>query len=472
MTAGHAHRSQSRPDILAVDVGTSALKLGVFAPDLELRRGAQRSYEPHLYGGGRADIEPGTWWEALRDCCAEVSDALTGVGVIALSVTTPGLTPMAEDGTALAPAVLFLDGRSREQAAAIRQTVGEEWFLRETCNLPVSGGSSLASILWFRDCRPEVWSRAAMFGHCNTYMTRRLAGRWAVDPSTTSITGLYNTARHDLTWNHRVLDAAGIAEDRLPRLMHSHEVVGPVLPGVARELGLPGDAVVLCGGNDAVLAALSGGLTAPGDVNIISGTCDIANVCTDRPIASPAFNVRCHVVPGRWLTFFVLNAGGAGLDWFRQVACAEMDDDTFYRSYVPGVLEAFLRDPDADEREASLPAYVPLLGGSRYSLERCTGSLSGLTLESTRDDLLLAIIRGNFAYLGAHLEEVARQVRLNGRVGISGGAAGIRGMLEARRRWTGDFAYQFRDQSSLLGAAMLGRMHQSGSAAPDASPVE
>jgi hypothetical protein len=35
-------------------------------------------------------------------------------------------------------------------------------------------------------------------------------------------------------------------------------------------------------------------------------------------------------------------------------------------------------------------------------------------------------------------------------------------MLEARRRWTGDFEYRFQDQSSLLGAAILGQISQSG----------
>ena len=170
------------------------------------------------------------------------------------------------------------------QAAAIRRLVGEERFLAETCNLPVSGGSSLASILWFRDERPEVWAAAAKFGHCNTYLVKRMTGSWAIDPSTVSITGLYNTARNDLTWNDSRPRLAGIPEDRLPPL-HASPMSrsGRLLPAVADELGLPGGCTVLCGGNDAVLAALSGGLTEPGDVNIISGTCDIASVCTDRP---------------------------------------------------------------------------------------------------------------------------------------------------------------------------------------------
>lgn len=452
-------------DILAMDVGTSALKLGVFGPHLEERVTVSRRYDIQLYDQGKADIRPETWWDAIRDACTEVRSYLGGVGVVALSVTTPGLTPMAADGTALGPAILFLDGRSRAQAAAIREAVGEDRFLAEACNLPVSGGSSLASMLWIRDHQPDVWAAAAMFGHCNTYLTHRMTGSWAIDPSTTSITGLYATARHDLTWAEDILEAAGIDARRLPTLMQSYDPVGTVLPQVAAELGLPADTVVLCGGNDATLAAFSGGLTDPGDVNIISGTCDIANVCTDRPVSSDRFNVRAHVLPDRWLTFFVLNTGGAALEWFHDTMCRELSTDEYFGSYVPSVLQRFFATPDIDAREAALPTYTPYLSGSRYSLERLTGGFGNVTLQTTRDDLLLSVMRGNLRYLGEHLEHVATLVPINRAVGISGGAARIDGSLEARRRWTGDFDYFYQEQSSLLGAAMLGRIHQEG---PDA----
>lgn len=449
-------------DILAIDVGTSVLKLGVFSPTLEKRSEARRAYDPHIYDNGKADIDPEAWWQALREGCAEVRESLAAVGTIALSVTTPALTPMTADGTALAPAVLFFDGRSHEQSRAIRQIVGEDRFLTETGNLPVSGGSSLSSILWFRDNCPEIWARTAKFGHCNTYLLKRMTGEWAIDPSTTSITGLYNTTVNDLTWNTDVLRLAGIREDLLPPLLQSYDPVGTILPAVADELGVPSDTVVLCGGNDAVLAALSGGLIEPGDINIISGTCDIASVCTDRPVASRDFNLRCHVIPGRWLTFFVLNAGGEGIDWFHRVLCRELEAEQFYGEYVPRVLEAFFADPDAGAREARLPEYAPFLGGSRYSVERVAGSFGAVTLETTRDDLLLSLIRGNMQYLGGHLREVAGLVPLGRKVGISGGGAAIRGMLEARRWWTGPFEYIFQDQSSLRGAAMLGQIHMTG----------
>jgi xylulokinase len=452
-------------DILAFDVGTSGLKAGVYTVDLEARRTVGRGYEPEIGAVGRVDIDPETWWSAIASACAELGPSLSEVGVLSLSVTTPGLTPMAADGRALGPAILMMDGRSRVQAAAIREAVGEERFLAQACNLPVSGGSSLASILWIRDEQPDVWTGTAVFGHTNTYVAKRLTGEWAIDPSTTSITGLYATARSDLTWIDEVLEAAGLDAARLPPLMHSFDPVGQILPAVADALGLPRQTVVLCGGNDAALAAWSGGLSDPGDANIISGTTDIANVCIDSPVASPDFNVRCHVVPDRWLTFFVLNTGGVAYDWFRRTFCRELSANDFYADYLPGVLEDFLCDPAVDVREAALPTYVPYLAGSRYSTEPLTASFSGIGLQTTREDLLLAIVCGNLQYLGQHLEQVAAHVRVNPTVGISGGAARIRGMLEARRRWTGDFEYVFQDQSSLLGAAMLGQIYQRGGAA-------
>ena len=47
-----------RRDILAIDVGTSGLKLGVFGPDLEERAVARRDYDINLYDRDKADVAP------------------------------------------------------------------------------------------------------------------------------------------------------------------------------------------------------------------------------------------------------------------------------------------------------------------------------------------------------------------------------------------------------------------------------
>lgn len=457
-----------KTDILAVDVGTTAFKIGVYSRDLERKCEASRRYDVHFYDQGKADIEPEKWWDALRDTCRELAPYLANVGVVAFSVTTPGMSAMAEDGTALSRAILMLDGRSYKQAREIRAIVGDDVFLRDGCNLPVSGGSSLCSMLWIRENEPEIWKRSAKFGHCNTYMVKRMTGVWAADPSTMSITGLYNTRKHDLTWNQTVLQAAEISEDLLPPLMYSYDRAGQILPEVAKELGLPADCQVLASANDAVLAALSGGLTAPGDINSINGTCEITNVCVDHPIASPSFNIRCHVIPNRWLTFFVLNAGGKALEWFQETFCKEMSAQDFYVEYVPSVLERFLNAPNVDELDAALPGYGVFLQGSRYSMDPLTGNFTGLRVETTRDDMLLGMLKDIARYHAEHLEEISRLAKIGNKIMTSGGVSRIRHFLEAKKRWTGDFEFLFQDQSSLLGAAMLGQFYLDGTYASHA----
>jgi sugar (pentulose or hexulose) kinase len=212
-----------------------------------------------------------------------------------------------------------------------------------------------------------------------------------------------------------------------------------------------------------VLAALSGGLTEPGGINNVCGTCEITCVCVDQPVASPNFNVRCHVIPGLWLTFFVLNTGGKALEWFHSVFCADMPESYFYQEYIPSVLALFFDSPDRDRLEQNLPLYSPFLSGSRYTLDKKTAAFDGVTLETNRDALLLSIIRGNAMYHGQHLSEVSGLVRLGRRVITSGGVAKIPRFMQVKQRWMGNFEYQYQDQSSLLGAAMLARFRQQGS---------
>ena len=41
----------------------------------------------------------------------------------------------------------------------------------------------------------------------------------------------------------------------------------------------------------------------------------------------------------------------------------------------------------------------------------------------------------------------------------TGGGAKIPGYIDAKKRWTGDFEYEYTDQSSLAGAAILGQFY-------------
>lgn len=217
----------------------------------------------------------------------------------------------------------MLDQRSQRQAQHIIDTVGLKTLLARTGNMPVAGGCSLASILWLRDNLPNVYRQTWVFGHSNTFMGGRLTGRFAIDPSPASLTALYNTVRNDMHWNDEIAGAFGLSLDRLPTILRSFDSVGRVKTTLAGDLGLKRRPHVIIGGNDAVLAAYSVGIENPGDVINVNGTCEISLVCLPRCIYSTNYNVRVHVVPQRWLTLYVMNAGGKALEWFHHTFCGK-----------------------------------------------------------------------------------------------------------------------------------------------------
>ena len=323
--------------ILAVDIGTTSMKMGVFHikdGTLNLVRQFSKGYEVNIYQKGLfADIEQEKWNQAFIAGCKDMRDLLDEVEVISLSGTTPGLTTMDRDGRALYPAILMLDQRSSAQAKIIIETIGTDRLLQITGNMPVAGGCSLASILWIKENIPEVFDNTFMFGHSNTYMGSWLTGNFAIDPSSASLSALYNTVSNNLTWNKDIADTFGLSLEQLPQIVPAYQSIGRVKSSFARELGLNKEPHVLIGGNDAVLAAYSGGLQNPGEIINVNGTCEITLICLDKCLSSANYNVRAHVVPDRWLTLHVMNAGGEAFDWFRSLFCSELKADDFYNKF-------------------------------------------------------------------------------------------------------------------------------------------
>jgi sugar (pentulose or hexulose) kinase len=438
--------------ILGVDVGTTGLKMGIFRVEegsLEMYQSFSKGYQIHTYNDGLfSDIDPNIWQKAFVAGCRHLGDFMGDVDVIALSGTTPGMSPMDRDGYALYPAILMLDQRSRQEAQHIIDTVGMETLMDATGNMPVAGGCSLASILWIKNNHPHIFEKTHIFGHSNTFMARWMTGKFAIDPSSASLTALYNTVQNDLTWNGDIAQAFGLSVDRLPQVIHAHESPGRVTGPLAGELGLKKEPHVVIGGNDAVLAAYSVGIQDPGDIINVNGTCEITLVCLPKCLSSKNYNVRAHVMPGRWLTLYVMNAGGTALEWFRNLFCSEMGTEHFYDDFIPRGIDVWV------DRESGV-TYVPYLLGSRYSLEPLRAEFLGLTAETTREELLAAMIKGLCQYQREHLEEIGIQVPLKKVIHITGGAVNP-AIIRAKKKWMSNCDYIHEEESSMKGAALLG----------------
>lgn len=438
--------------ILGVDVGTSSMKMVAYrVAESDLIAEAQYSgdYQIAVYNSGLfADIEPEKWQRVFITGCKALGNITHEVDIVSLSGTTPGLTAMDREGNPLLPAILMLDQRSRKQAGHIIRTVGMKILLEVTGNMPVAGGCSLASILWIKENNPEIFKKTHIFGHSNTFVAKWLTGKFAMDPSSASLTALYDTVSNDLKWNKDIADTFGISLDQLPEVMLAHQSPGRVKAKLAAHLGLRKEPIVLIGGNDAVLAAFSVGISEPGDIVNVNGTAEATLVCLCECLPSRHYNIRVHVVPNRWLTLYVMNAGGRAFEWFRNLFCSEMPPDVFYNDFVPNTINNWL-----DKNITAI--YVPFLMGSRYSLDALKAEFSELSAETTREELLASMVRGLCNYQREHLKEIALQHPLSKRIHLSGGAISP-SIIEAKRKWMLDCDYLAGNASSVLGAACLG----------------
>ena len=109
------------------------------------------------------------------------------------------------------------------------------------------------------------------------------------------------------------------------------------------------------------------------------------------------------------------------------------------------------------DRESGV-TYIPYLMGSRYSLEPLKAEFRGLTQETSREELLAALVRGLYEYQRENLKEVSIETPLADEILISGGAVNDT-LIRAKTKWMRNCSYRFETESSLRGAAMLGQKY-------------
>jgi xylulokinase len=254
-----------------------------------------------------------------------------------------------------------------------------------------------------------------------------------------------------MTWNEEIAHCFGVSLTQLPELLPAYESTGCLKRHLASELGFRKEPPVVIGGNDAVLAAYSIGIKDPGEIFNINGTCEITMVCLPKCYPSKNYNIRTHVIPDRWVSFYVMNAQGKAFEWFKNLFCSEMTPDTFFSHFMPKAIDNWL------EKESE-STYVPYLMGSRYSLEPLKAEFSGLTQETSREELMAAMVRGLCEYQRDHLEDISAKIPLKGKILISGGAVNP-ALIRAKRKWMRNCDYAFETESSLKGAALLGQKY-------------
>lgn len=257
---------------LAIDLGTTGCRSIVFDGALQPKASAYYEYGTITYDGCRVEQDAALWWELTKKTAKQaIQEAKTeGTSIRCIAISSQGITllPVDEQLQPLCNALSWLDTRAKAESEQIAAELGEEAMYALT-GKPVNACYTLPKLLWLKTHLPHIYEAAFKFLMPLDFLVAKFTGSCVTDHSMASGTLLYDLENQ--CWSERVLTHYGIPEEKLPRIMQSSDVVGTVLPAVAKELGLSDNCMVAVGAQDQKCAAFGVGL-AKDTVTVSLGT--------------------------------------------------------------------------------------------------------------------------------------------------------------------------------------------------------
>ncbi len=250
--------SDDAPLVLAIDLGTSGVRVGLIDANARAHGSATESVPMVLSPDGGAEEDPEEIWRALGRSVGRALDsapsARARVTAILCGSQYSSLVPVDARGHPLGPLVLYLDTRGGPLSRALTRKRPELWKLwLERHGMPSAGGGgdSLAHLLWFQQERPEIHAKARAYVEPMDYITARLTGRVTANLCTLFPLLLTDNRRGSAgAYCDELIDATGVDRTKLPELVAPDAIVGELLPEHADAFGLPRGIRVLSAIND------------------------------------------------------------------------------------------------------------------------------------------------------------------------------------------------------------------------------
>ena len=445
--------------LLGVDIGTTGCKAAAVSAEGVPLATAYREYPLLTPRPGWAELDPNVVWEATRSAVREVTSA--GVApprAMAVSCLGEAVTPIDGQGRPLGPSIVSFDRRAAACHDRLVERVGRGRIERVTGLAPMPH-YTVAKWNWLATEAPDIYRAAAKLVCYGDLVAARLGLEPIIDHTMAARTLAFDQKRG--SWDHDILEAAGVDQAKLPTPARSGIVVGTIPPAHSRDLGLAPGALLVTGGLDQACAAHalgvgsagvgsagvggagvgsagvgagvggagvgSAGVGSPSADSAGSALLSLGTVAVlamvlaegrPRPIAVPT---GPHVVEGRSLAVAGAPAGGAVLRWYRDVlgaADAEQARKHGHADFYDTVVSS------AAEVETT-SIVVPHFAGSRsaFADPDSLGVMAGLTFATDRRHLVRALLEGVALETAVMAERLAAAVNPVASLRAAGGGS-------------------------------------------------
>jgi xylulokinase len=403
---------QSESYVLAIDLGTHGPKVGLVSERGEV---IGWEFEPtpyYLLPGGGAEQNPDEWWQAIVAATRRLLNRnlvpIERILAVGPSAQWCGTVAVDIDGKPLMNAIIWMDSRGAPYSRKINagfpsiRGYGLNRFLPFWYYFGgspgLNGKDALGHILYIQNERPEVYRQTYKFLEVKDYINLRLTGKAAA--SVDSIGQTFLTDNRNLKrveYQPWLLKLAGMDREKLPDLYLATDILGPLSPQAAGELGLCERTVVALGSADIHSTAIGAGGVDNYQAHLYLGTSSwlICHVPFKKTDINNFMASLPSSIPGRYLLLNEQDFAAGCLDFFLEnfafpqdtFACSPLPEDAFERldKTVQGI-------PPGSEKVI----FTPWLYGERTPLDDAyaRGCFFNLSPGIGRGHLARAIMEG------------------------------------------------------------------------------
>ena len=396
---------------IGIDLGTSAVKLLLMDGSGKICNIVSKEYPLYFPKPGWSEQNPKDWYAqtmaGLKELIKDIDKSQ--VGGISFGGQMHGLVILDENDDVIRPALLWNDGRTKEECDYLNEVIGKETLSKYTANISFTGFTA-PKILWIKNKEPQNFAKIKKIMLPKDYIAYKLSGVHCTDVSDASGMLIFDVKNR--CWSKEMIDICGIKEEQLAKVYESYEVVGNVTDEIAKELEIPNTVKIVAGAGDNAAAAIGTGTVGDGRCNIslgTSGTIFISskNFGVDSNNALHSFD---HADGNYHLMGCMLSAASCNKWWSEEILNT--------KNYAK-------EQEDITKLGENNVYFLPYLMGERspHNNPNARGTFIGMSMDTSRSDMTQAVLEGVAFALRDSLE-VAKSLGINiERTKICGGGA-------------------------------------------------
>lgn len=431
--------------LLAVDIGTTSAKCLAMTTDGKVISTKQSFYPTTFSQDGFAEQDPELIYKGVVEIIrASVVSSSKCLG-ISFSSAMHSLTAVDREGNLLLPLIIWSDLRSKEQFYELDR----KGLLGKLCAItgtPVHPMTPLCKLLWLKENEPEIFLNAFKFISIKEFILYRLTGKFVVDYSIATATGIFDIEK--LKWSDEALSLLSLFSNRFSTPVSVTEKIS-LLESKAKEFELDRSTPIIVGASDGCLAQLGSGAMNKGDLTITLGTSGAVRVASSKRLIDPEGKIFNYLLrEGEYICGGPTNSGTAIVDWFAK---------NFYATKKN--IDQLLNEVESVPAGCEGLMMLPYLLGERAPIydPDARGVFFGVSVRHTSLYFQKAMLEGICFELNWIMESVEKFVGKSDRIFVSGGITHAPKWVQMLADVLGRelILSESRDASS-LGAAMIG----------------